>query len=247
MSSKRPRVRGRAKAHRGPYPFGQFPDDVIVAIGRQIVHRLAIGHADITGDDFGGIFATAISGEHLSSPIGVTDIVWNSQSSWSAKTVQAPKPFEIRTVRLISGRCSPDYSYGITDPRADVAKTGEAVLQVWNELVGQSKNDYDDLRVVVFIRNMNRLEFTIFEYEPVRFTPDDYEWRIGSRNNLHGYDKTTGEQRFTWQPHGSQFTIFKIVPGFAYKFRITRHPGLIEPQHVLNLIGFKPEWIQRVP
>lgn len=31
------------------------------------------------------------------------------------------------SVKLISGRCSPDYSYGITDPHKDVQKTGEAV------------------------------------------------------------------------------------------------------------------------
>ena len=28
-----------------------------MGIGRQIVHRLAVGHLDITGDDFGTIFA----------------------------------------------------------------------------------------------------------------------------------------------------------------------------------------------
>lgn len=247
MSSEPPKLRGKARAHRGPYPFGQFPDDVIIAIGRLIVHRLAIGHADITGDDFGGIFAEAISAEHLSRPIGVTDVLWNSSSSWSAKTVQAPNPFTLQTARLISGRNSPDYSQGITDPRANVTVTGGAVLEIWNERVAQSKNDYDDLRVVVFIRNMNRLEFAIFEYEPVRFTPGDYEWRIGPRGNLHGYEKATGQQRFTWQPHGSQFTVFKVVPGSVCKFRITHHVAMIEAQHVLNLIRFKPDWIQRVP
>lgn len=246
MSSEPPKLRGKSKAHRGPYPFGQFPDDVIVGLGRQIVHRLAIGHADITGDDFGGIFAEAISGEHFGRPLGVTDVVWNSSCSWSAKTVQAKNPFMIKTVRLISGRNSPDYSYGITDARADLAKTGEAVLSIWNERVAQSKNDYDDLRVVVLLRNMARLEFAVFEYEPIRFSPGDYEWRIGTRNNLHGYEKSTGEQRFTWQFSGAQFTVFKHIPGSVCKFRIAHHVGLIEPQHVLNIVRFKPDWIQRV-
>ncbi len=247
MSPEPPRVRGRSRAHRGPYPFGQFTDDVIIAIGRQIVHRLAVGHADISGDDFGGIFADAISGDHLSRPVGVTDVIWNGQSSWSAKTVQAAKPFEIDLVRLISGRNSPYYSYGISDWRTDLQATGAAVLQIWNERVSQSKNDYDDLRVVVFIRNMNRQEFAIFEYEPVRFTPGDYEWRMGAKGNLHGFETATGEQRFTWQPGGSQFTVFKKVPGSVCKLRIIHAVRTLEAQHVLNLVRFKPNWIQRIP
>jgi hypothetical protein len=246
MSSEPPRLRGKSRAHRGPYPFGQFPDDVIINIGKQIVHRLAIGHADITGDDFGGIFAAAISGDHLSSPVGLTDIIWNGQSSWSAKTVQAAKPFEVQTIRLISGRNSPDYSYGITDLRADLAATGKAVLEIWNDRVAMSKNNYDDLRVVVFIRNMNAQEFAIFEYEPVRFSPGDYQWSIGPHGNLHGYEIATGRQRFTWQFHGSQFTIFKDIPGSVCKFRIAHHVGIIEPQHILRLVRFKSNWIQRV-
>jgi len=247
VSSEHPRVRGKSRAHRGPYPFGEFPDDVIIAIGKQIVHRLAIGHADISGEDWGGIFANAISGEHLGSPIGLTDIIYNSSSSWSAKTVQCPRPFTTPSIRLISGRCSPDYSYAISDPRADVARTGEAVLSIWNERVARSKNDYDDLRVIVLIRNMSQLQFALFEYEPVRFTPGDYVWCIGSRNNLHADDKVSGERCFTWQPHGGQFTIHKTVPGSVCKFRIARHPGLIEPQQVLQLIRFKDSWIERIP
>lgn len=245
MSSEPPKLRGKSRAHRGPYPFGQFPDDIIVAIGRQIVHRLAIGHADISGEDFGGIFAQAISGEHLDRPEGLTDVIWNSSCSWSAKTIQSPHPFTVSTVRLISGRNSPAYSYGITDPRANVANTGAAVLEIWNERVAQSKNNYDDLRVVVLLRNMSTMQFAIFEYEPIRFTPSDYEWRIGDRNNLHGYDVRTHEQLFTWQPHGSQFTVFKHIPGSVCKFRIAHHVGQIEQQHVLRLVGFKPEWIVR--
>lgn len=249
MPSDHPRLRGGQNPHRA-YPFGEFPDDIIQGIGRQIVHRLAVGHADITGDDWGGIFAQAVSGEHLHSPVGLTDIIWNSTTSWSAKTVQAKNPFTIPLIRLISGRCSPDYSHGISDPHADLAQTGAAVLSIWNARVDQSKNDYDDLRVIILIRNMTQLEFCLFEYEPVRFSPGDYEWKVGTtanRSNLYGYERATGDQRFTWQFHGSQFTIHKIVPGSAAKFRIVRHPGLIEQQHVLDLIGFRPEWIVRVP
>jgi hypothetical protein len=43
----------------------------------RIVHRLAVGHADITGDDFGGIFASAINGVHRGKPLGIADVEWH--------------------------------------------------------------------------------------------------------------------------------------------------------------------------
>lgn len=245
MSSEPPRLRGSARARRGPYPLGEFPDDMALRLSRQIVHRLAVGQADLAGDDWGEIFATAISGNHRYSPVGVTDVTWNG-CSWSAKTVQAARPFAQPIVRLISGRNSPSYSYGISDPLADIAATGQAVLNVWNERVNQSLNDHDDLRVVVLVRNMNTLEFSLFEYEAGRYSARDYEWRLNSHGNLEGYETGTGEHRFTWQPHGSQFTVIKRVPGSAYKFRIVRHPGLLESQHVLNLVRFNESWVERV-
>lgn len=245
MSSKKPRLRGKARARKSLYPLGEFPDDIVIGIARQVVHRLAVGHADITGDDFGEIFATAISGLHFDKPIGVTDVIWNG-CSWSVKTVQAKKPFEVKSIRLISGRNSPQYSYGIDNPLEDISKTGEAVLNIWNQRVDQSMNEHDELRVVVFVRNMSTLEFSIFEYEAIRYIPGDYEWRLNRNKNLEAFEKNTNTHRFTWQPHGSQFTVIKPIPGSTYKFRITRHPGLIEPQHVLGLIGFKDDWVQKV-
>ena len=75
MPSEPPRLRGRARARNQFYPLGEFPDDVVINIARQIVHRLAVGQADITGDDFGEIFAQAISGIHRHQPLGVTDVI----------------------------------------------------------------------------------------------------------------------------------------------------------------------------
>ncbi len=245
MSLETPRLRGDKPARSGPYPLGEFPEDMGIRLARQFVHRLAVGHANITGDDWGEIFATAINGTHRHSPLGVTDVTWNG-CSWSAKTVQSSRPFSQPVVRLISGRNSPNYSYGISDPLADLSRTGRAVLNIWNERVNLSLNDHDDLRVVVLVRNMDTLEFALFEYEAGRYSPNDFEWRLNERGNLEGFEISTGEHRFTWQPHGAQFTVIKRVPGSAYKFRIVRHPGLLEPQHVLNLVRFRENWVERV-
>lgn len=242
--SKEPRLKGSSKRRSGPYSLGEFPPSLAVEIGRHIVHRLAVGHSDITGDDFGGIFAQAISGQHRGKPLGIADIEWNG-CAWSAKTVQDQHPFSQRRIRVISGRNSPVYSGGIRDPFTDIQATGRAVLEVWNARVNEALNAHDDLRIIVMVRNMSTLEFTLFEHEATRFIPTEYEWALNKEKNFEGIDAQK-EHRFTWQPHGSQFTIIHHVPKSAYRFRIKKHPGIVEEQHVLRLVGFDESWIEPV-
>ena len=63
------KLRGNKQRLHSPWPLGQFSQDVISEIGKQLVHRLAVGHSDITGDDFGTIFAKAVGGIHRESPL----------------------------------------------------------------------------------------------------------------------------------------------------------------------------------
>ncbi len=243
--SKGLRLRGRGRRRNEPYPLGEIPHSVAVEIGKHIVHRLAVGHADITGDDFGGIFASAINGNHRNRPLGIADVTWNG-CAWSVKTVKDAQPFIKRIVRAISGRNSPVYSSAIPDPFADIQATGAAVLNVWNARINESLHEHDDLRILVLIRNMATLEFTIFEVEAARHVPANYRWEVNANNNFLGYDRHTGGHAFTWQPHGAQFTVIHHVPASAYRFRITQQPGLIEEHHILNLVRFTDDWIQQV-
>ena len=123
---KHPRLRDSKKLITNePYPMNELPDDLIVRIGGYLAHLLYVGRKDITGTDWGDAFADAVEGKHLDSPIGIADVVLGKMA-WSVKTVKNARPFNARSVRLISGRCSPDYSYGITDPHADIQNTGRA-------------------------------------------------------------------------------------------------------------------------
>jgi hypothetical protein len=210
------------------------------------VHRIAVGHADITGDDFGGIFAAAISGAHRGKPLGIADVMWND-CAWSVKTVKAKNPFEVSNIRVISGRNSPSYSSDITVPFADIQATGRAILEIWNERVDIAAREHDDLRVLIMIRNMRTREFTLMEHEGARFVPSEYIWEQNKSKNLIGYDKTSRKQCFTWQHSGSQFTIHHHVPASAYCFRITKRPGMIAEEHILRLVKFEDGWIQTVP
>jgi hypothetical protein len=247
--SKEPKLRGTAHRRSGPYPLGELPHSLAIAIGKQIVHRLAVGNADITGDDFGVIFAKAINGEHKGKPLGIADVTWQS-CAWSVKTVQDEQPLTQQRIRTISGRNSPVFSSGIEDPFADIQATGAAVLNVWNARVNESLNQYDDLRIFVLVRNMTTLEFTLIETEAARFVAANYFWKIqqrkGSGKNLIGSDKKTGNHCFTWQSHGSQFTVIHHVPASAYRFRINRHVQVIPEHQVLATIGFDETWIEPI-
>lgn len=210
------------------------------------MHRLAVGHADITGDDWGTIFAKSIGGEHRGSPLGLADVTWEN-CGWTVKTVSHTNPYAATSLRLISGRNSVGFSWGIENPRADVAATGAAVLKIWNARIDESLAEHSELRTVVLVRNMSTLKFVIFEDEIVRFQPTDYRWTLNSRENLVGTHIATGIRAFTWQPHGSQFTIHKTVPTSATKFQLLRRPPMIEEQHIINLTKFDSSWVRVEP
>lgn len=215
---------------------------MLVQIGKQIIHRFAIGMTDIKGDDFADMFAYSIDGDHLSSPLGVADVVCGD-CAWSVKTVKAGTPFDTTQVRLISGRNSPDYSHGIANPRDDIQKTGKAVLTIWNERVNEALKEHNDLRIVVLIRNVIERQFVLFEEEAQRFVPDTFEWSYTQSKNLKGQDKHSGAHHFTWQPHGAQFTIIRRVPVTSRRFAIPCKIPIIPSDKILNTIGFQTNWI----
>ena len=242
-SLDRPRLRGNRPRRAGPYSLGQIPDSVLLGIGKKIVHRLAIGLGDIKGDDFGNIFAEAIGGTHRSSPLGVADVIWDG-CAWSVKTVKAARPFTHKSVRLISGRNNPHYSMGMDNARANLSEAGQAVLSIWNARVDEAMSEFRDLRILVLVRSIAKREFVLFEEEAQRFIPEDFEWSLNENKNLVGKEKGTGAQRFTWQPDGTQFTIFRDVPRSARKFSIGPDVPQVDPAGILSQVQFREDWIK---
>ncbi|MET0155765.1 MAG: hypothetical protein ABW189_06660 [Rickettsiales bacterium] len=159
MQTPRLRDAGKRKS-KDLYPIGHFTSDIICKISKWIVYGFAVGKPDIGGEDWGDIFAKSIEGLHLSSPLGLADVVSEGQA-WSVKSVKANKPHECKQIRVISGRNSPDYSYGIQNPHDDPQKTGTAVLDIWNERVNIALDNYDSLRSVVLIRDINSFKFSL--------------------------------------------------------------------------------------
>lgn len=239
---KQPRLRDSRNLILELYPINKVPIELINKFGADIVYMLYTGRHDLTGNDWGDIFAKAVNGEHLSKPIGIVDVA-KDKTAWSMKTVKATNPFNAKTVRLISGRCSPDYSYGIEDPHDDIQRTGEAVLSIWNSRVDIALNHYPRVRVCVLIRNNDMTSFSLYEEYLEHFNLSNYEWIENKNSNLEGVNKHTGIKEFVWQPHGSQFTILSPVPEDAIKFKIKK-PELLPQDEALASIGFDSSWIE---
>ena len=238
----RPKLRDAARlTSHDLYPLNVFPEEIVRKIGGYLVYLIYIGRKDISGDDWGDAFANAIGGTHLESPLGIADVVLK-KNCWSMKTVKANKPFTTKSVRLISGRCSPDYSYGITDPHEDVQRTGEAVLGIWNERVNIATDHYSQVRTSILVRSTDLKTYLLFEEDTGRFRTTDYHWKANRNGNLEGYDAQENH-RFTWQPHGSQFTIITEVPEEATKFRIKLPSTRLNEQDVLKVLDFDDSWV----
>ena len=240
-----PKLRDSHKLNaRELYPTNEIPDNVVTEIGAHIIYLLALGRKDITGTDWGDTLAMALQAIHLDSPVGIADVV-KERMAWSAKTIKTTSPLNIDTVRLISGRCSPDYSYGIANPHDDIQKTGRAELGIWNERINIAQDNYNPIRTSVLIRSNDLSTFTLFEEEVQRYRTSDFIWEVNDNGNLIGKHAETGVTKFTWQPHGSQFTIHTKVPANAIKFKI-RKPPRIEKENILKSIAFDHSWITRL-
>ena len=160
----------------------------------------------------------------------------NSQSIQAilSATCETDFPVEIRRIILLA----------LQTPTKTLPPQAGQFYLLWNARVNEALDAHDDLRTAVLIRNMQTREFVLFEEETHRFVPDDFRWEYNKRGNLQGYDAMTGEHRFTWQPHGSQFTIIRPVPGSARRFSIVPNVPMMEVEAVLKQVGFKLDWIR---
>lgn len=245
MAMKSPKLRGVEK-YSPKYPLNVFPGDFPLKLGREIVYILATRpEPRIEGNDWEEIFARCIEATWKPSNVGLDDVVWE-QMAWGAKTVKNDRPFDARHVRLICGRNSLDYSYGDKNVRdMNVAEVGEKVLEIWNARVTDVRKRFRTVRTVVLLKGGDLSEISVYEEETCLYNSSDYHWQVNDRGNFEGFENATGVHRFTWQPHGSQFTVVSDVPAKRLKLRI-RRPVRVSPTAVLNDVGFDSSWIEIV-
>ena len=238
---RKPRLRTVEKV-KPPYPLNQFPPDFGHKLGREIVYLLATkNRPDVAGSEWEQIFATCIGANWAPSNVGLDDVVLGV-CAWGAKTIRHAHPHSVKKIRLISGRNSPAYSFDQTDLDAQPQVLGDSVLEIWNARVEAIRARFSHLRTVVLIKSPDLTALTVFEFETVFYPPENFVWRKNKRGNLEAFDKRTGEHRFTWQPHGSQFTIIESVPQNCLLISLKAPPHL-DKDEVLAAINYDDSWV----
>ncbi|MEE1884380.1 hypothetical protein [Pedobacter flavus] len=244
MNYKSPKLRSVDKTFP-PFPLNHFPSEFAVKLGRELIYLLASkGKPILEGNEWEAMFAIAIGAQWKPSNIGLDDVVLGN-TAWGAKSVKAKTPSKATKVRLISGRNSPVYSYGDTiDTSADPNVVGPSVLNIWNERVSSVRERFANIRTVVLVKSDDLTEVVVFELDTIRYDPELFTWKWNKGNNLEGYEKSTFKHKFTWQPHGSQFTIVEDIPEMSLVINI-KQPNLLDKEEVLKTLGVvDKEWIK---
>ena len=240
--SKKPRLRTVEKS-LPPFPLNKFSKDFPFTLGKEIVYLLASkGKPILEGPEWEAIFATCIGAEWKPSNVGLDDVILGN-TAWGAKTVKASNPKTQKKVRLISGRNSPVYSFGEKiDTSSDPNALGESVLEIWNERVSSIREKFQNLRTVVLVKSNDLTEVVVFEFDTIRYDPELFVWEWNKNGNLVGIEKSSTEHRFTWQPHGSQFTIIEEIPENSLLIKI-KEPDQLNKEEVLTALGFDKSWV----
>ncbi|OGP15985.1 MAG: hypothetical protein A2V21_313215 [Deltaproteobacteria bacterium GWC2_55_46] len=238
---KTPRLRTVFKVPP-PFPLNKFPTDFPYKLAKELVYLLATkGKPVLEGAEWEEIFATCIGAIWKPSNVGLDDVVLDA-CAWGAKTVKAAKPAKQKRIRLISGRNSPAFSFGVRNfDKINENDLGKQILSIWNERVSGIRKTHKHLRTVVLIKSNFLDELAIFEFETIRYDPELYFWKRNKRNNLEGYEKASKKHIFTWQPHGSQFTIIEDVPDDCTIIKI-KTPQKTNKEAFLKNIGFDKTW-----
>ncbi len=241
-NNKSPKLRTVNKSVSA-FPLNNFPKDFPFLLGKELIYLLASkGKPELEGSEWESIFATCIGADWKPSNVGLDDVVMGN-TAWGAKTVKSIKPSTQKKVRLISGRNSPNYSFGErSDQMADPNLIGKLVLEIWNERVSAIREKFKHLRTVVLVKSNDLSEVVVFEFDTVRYDHELYNWEWNKNNNLVGTSKRTNEHTFTWQPHGSQFTIIENVPEKGLVIKI-KQPKTLDKDQVLKALGFDKSWV----
>ncbi len=225
------------------YVLNKFPKSFPYQLGKELIYLLASkGKSELEGGEWERIFSSCIGAEWKPSNVGLDDVILGN-TAWGAKTVKATNPSTQKKVRLISGRNSISYSFGEnlvigSNPNS----VGNLVLSIWNDRVSSVREKFKHLRTVVLIKSNDLREVVVFEFETIRYDEELFEWRWNKNNNLEGMEKSSNSHRFTWQPHGSQFTIIEDVPKSKLIIQI-REPQKLDKEQILNALGVDNTWI----
>ena len=125
----------------------------------------------------------------------------------------------------------------------DPNELGAKILEIWNERVAAIRKLYRHLRTIVLIKSDDLQELAVFETDTVLYPTGQFVWQWNDNENLEGLEAATKMHKFTWQPHGSQFTLVEDVPKDRLAIRIKTPPKLSK-EDVLTAVQFDPSWVE---
>ena len=238
---REPRLRTVNKAV-APFDLNKFPSKFIDTLAKEIVYMQATKSSmSLEGNEWEQIFAECVGAEWKPSNVGLDNCCWGAKTVFGATNIEKQQ-----TVRLISGRNSPTYSYGVDSITSeDPNEIGKLVLDIWNERVSAVRQIYKFVRTVVLVKSKDYKDFLVFEFDTIRYDPELYYFEWNPRMNLEGYEKSTGKHKFTWQPSGSQFTIIEDIPEKRLHISI-RKPEKVDKETILKAVNFDDSWYQIV-
>ena len=240
MSEPKLRTVNKATA---PFVLNKFPKQFLDTFAKEIVYKLATKTSmSLEGNEWEQIFANCIGAEWKPSNVGLDDVILDN-CCWGAKTVFGTSDLEKqKTVRLISGRNSPTYSFGIDKLISENPnEIGKLVLDIWNERVSAVRQIFKFVRTVVLVKSKDYKDYLIFEFDTIRYDPELYYFKWNKRMNLEGYEKATDNHKFTWQPSGSQFTIIEDIPEKRLHISV-RKPEIVDKETILKAVKFDSSW-----
>ena len=182
MSGPRLRTVNKAIA---PFDCNKFPSEFVDTLAREIVYMMATKHhMSLEGNEWEQIFANCVGADWKPSNVGLDDVVLNN-CCWGAKTVFGTNNIaNQQTVRLIAGRNSPAYSYGVDKIISeDPNEIGKMVLEIWNERVSAVRQVYKFVRTVVLVKAKDFSEYLVFEFDTIRYDPELYYFVWNKNNN----------------------------------------------------------------
>ncbi len=238
-----PRLRTVNKA-AAPFDLNKFPTKFLDTFAKEVVYMMATKQVmALEGNEWEQIFAACVGAEWKPSNVGLDDVVLDS-CCWGAKTIFAGSKdiSKQKAVRLVSGRNSPTFSFGIDKITSENPEViGRMVLDIWNERVSAVRQIFKFVRTVVLVKAKDFSEYLIFELDTVRYEPERYYFKWNKNNNLEGYDKAKDMHKFTWQPSGSQFTIIEEIPIEKLHIKVKK-PELIDKETLLKTVKFDNSW-----
>lgn len=213
------------------HPAGRIPDDVLNGVFLDISVHLPLVEFRVDWKDWERSWAHAVQGKRLGSNTRLVDVECTGVA-WSVKSMESGISAS-RRVSAITSRLDVEKHRRIRDFSKDIARTGTAALEMWNEKIDSEHQRYKrrrlsddlDLRLLIIGRFSNSSMYVFHERDLVEEDVGAYAWSSNKGGNLEGF--VGREHRATFLRNGLKlvlhYNVRQVDPQIRY------HPPRVMP------------------